>query len=136
MKIRSSLVSNSSSSSFLMLGYGIGEDIHYAVNKLIDPDFPKENNIPECEEDKYWEMYDEYHDQLYSGLKIDGIEDEIQVVDCEDTIYIGLQLAYGLDEMAPEEFDLKRLLIDLEPLAAKLDRSGEKPKLIAGSSSA
>lgn len=143
MKIRSSLVSNSSSSSFVMLGYKTDLSNGDIINLLIDPDFVVEKDMPEgvpAEEKKeYYSKIDEYNDMIWGGeIKIDGCDKEFLVVNDDEfsrgnlTSYIGIQLAYGVDDMDIEEIELDKFSEAMSLLAEKLNRAGEKAKLIVG----
>lgn len=116
LKTRSGLVSNSSTSSFILIGYpkpDLDDDIFLRALGLC----PEE--MDDCEKDEYfWETHDECDCMADHG---------------NGKIYIGRQLAYWGEEDSLQtlSIDISRVVMEVKDIGEKLGIK-EEPKLFFG----
>ena len=88
MKIRTGFVSNSSSSSFILYGAAIEEDVFkkIAVEKLKESEKFSEEELEEIEEDGMWELcdrFDEVSDFAYVSTNRGSGYDDYVYIGCD-----------------------------------------------------
>ena len=122
MKIRNGLVSNSSTSSFVLFGYHIERSAEEVIKSLVENE-----NI---DEDYIW-------DHLYNGVKVEGCDQEFSGFHGDDLdkkgIVLGIQPMYlGEDESSDIPLEFEEIKEALDLLAEKLGLDKSKKRLFAG----
>jgi len=151
MKVRQGFVSNSSSSSFVISGFYMPEDmtIESVVEKMFgkDKDFPKRKKsttsrgcehhfvgsskfCPECGKpiwiDKYYE--DEYQDELSDYIVDMSYDKGLKYV--TEVNFIGIVIANASDDgFYPKEIDLQDVVDQTEKLRKALGITDQKAKI-------
>jgi len=109
MKIRNGLVSNSSTSSYVLFGYHIKMEAKEIVKILM----PQE----EIDEDFVW-------DYIHNGIKIEGVKQEFSGFDGRDIEKDGI--IFGIQPMHIGEYESKDAPLKLSAIGKALNTLAEK----------
>lgn len=120
MKIRSGFVSNSSSSSFIIIGQEFKDDDYEKIAKMIAPD-----DFEALDKDA-----DDFEEALYELLHDSDLTNGIDVITGDGDVYVGKTLAEWSDGDYLESVEMSGK--EITDTIADLAKLGIKASLIAG----